>query len=250
MTTPTNDLDGQVAIVTGGAGGIGSAIVEILARNGARVVIADVNVEGARALAERLAAAGMATTPIAVDIASLDSVRRMVDDTLATHGRIDILVNNAALDAPAGLAWEIDQAQWDRVVDVNLTGQWRCTSAVLPHMIERRRGRIVFMSSMSRQVGDIEITPAYNAAKAGLVGLTVALSVHLQGFGIRVNAIAPGATGTTGTPMNDRQRVEAEVPFGLMGPWPVAEACLYLVRSSGDYLTGAVMNVSSGQVRG
>jgi NAD(P)-dependent dehydrogenase (short-subunit alcohol dehydrogenase family) len=175
----------------------------------------------------------------------------MVVTTLARHGRIDVLINNAALDAPPGLAWEVDEAHWRRVIDVNLSGQWWCTKAALPHMIERQDGRIIFMSSISARVGDPDITVAYNAAKAGLIGLTIGLSVHLERYRIRVNAIAPGFTGTTGTPMTDRQRAEIEAgAFGLMGPGPVADACLYLARPSGDFVTGSVLNVSAGRWRG
>jgi NAD(P)-dependent dehydrogenase (short-subunit alcohol dehydrogenase family) len=250
-STDCRELDGSVAVVTGGAGGIGRAVARALAADGASVVIADIDSAGAEREAERLRADGLAAEAIALDVARPGSARAMAREVIDRHGRIDILVNIAALDAPAGLAWEIDEDHWNRVIDVDLTGQWWCTRAVLPQMMEQRSGRIIFMSSVSARIGDIDITVAYSAAKAGLMGLTVALSVHLQQYGIRVNAIAPGATGTTGTPMTERQRLEAEAgPFGLMGPEPVADACLYLARRSGDHITGTVMNVSSGMWRG
>jgi NAD(P)-dependent dehydrogenase (short-subunit alcohol dehydrogenase family) len=245
------ELSGRIAIVTGGAGGIGSAIVETLARDGATVVAADIDGPAAKTLAERLRGVGLEVSASTTDIVDRDAVKQLVAGVLADHGRIDILVNNAAIDAPPGLAWEIDAAHWLRVIDTNLTAQWWCTAAVMPHMMKERSGRIIFMSSVSARAGDVDISVAYSAAKAGLIGLTIALSVHLDGYGIRVNAIAPGATGTTGTPMTDRQRLEAEAgPFGLMGAIPVADACLYLARSSGDHITGSVLNVSSGQWRG
>jgi NAD(P)-dependent dehydrogenase (short-subunit alcohol dehydrogenase family) len=245
------ELNGRTAIVTGAAGGIGSVIADRLASDGAAVVVADIDGDGAERIATRLRDRGRSAYAVRTDISDRSSVDDMVASTLERGRGIDILVNVAAIDAPAGLAWKIDEAHWRRVIDVNLSGQWWCTAAVLPTMMARRGGRIIYISSISARVGDRDISVAYSAAKAGLIGLTVALSVHLESFGIRVNAIAPGATGTTGTPMTDRQRAEAEAgPFGLMGPEPVADACLYLARSSGDHLTGTVLNVSSGQWRG
>jgi NAD(P)-dependent dehydrogenase (short-subunit alcohol dehydrogenase family) len=251
VTRQDGELAGRTAIVTGAAGGIGSVIADRLASDGAAVVIADIDAEGSERIATALRERGLAARAVRTDISDRSSVDGLVASTLATHHAIDILVNVAAIDAPPGLAWEIDEAHWRRVIDVNLSGQWWCTAAVLPTMMAHRTGRIIYISSISARVGDPDISVAYSAAKAGLIGLTVALSVHVQSFGIRVNAIAPGATGTTGTPMTDRQRAEAEAgPFGLMGAAPVAEACLYLARSSGDHVTGTVLNVSSGQWRG
>jgi NAD(P)-dependent dehydrogenase (short-subunit alcohol dehydrogenase family) len=175
----------------------------------------------------------------------------MIDACIARYGRVDVLVNNAGIDAPPGAAWEIDADHWRRVIDTNLSGAWWCTSAVLEHMRERGSGRIIFISSGSARIGDPVISVAYNASKAGLIGLTIALSVHVERFGILVNAIAPGYTGT-GQPLSRAERAayDAAHPLGIVGPGPIADACVYLASSSGDWISGAVLNVSGGWWRG
>ncbi|HET7928726.1 MAG TPA: SDR family NAD(P)-dependent oxidoreductase [Actinomycetota bacterium] len=244
-------LSGRVAVVTGAAQGIGRCIAESLAEDGASVVVADIQEHGARQVAEDLRARGSDAMSVAVDIGDPASAGSMIERTLERFGRVDILVNDAGIDAPFGAPWEIGEEHWRRVIDVNLSGQWWCTRAVVPHMMERRAGRIIFISSGSARIGQRDISVAYNASKAGLIGLTVGLSVHLEPFGILVNAIAPGPTGT-GQPMSEDERRahEREYPLGIVGPEPIAEACRYLVRSSGDWISGAVLNVSGGWWRG
>lgn len=244
-------LSGRVAVVTGAAQGIGRCIAESLAEDGASVVVADIQEHGAGEVAEDLRARGWDAMSVAVDIGDPASAGSMIERTLERFGRVDILVNDAGIDAPFGAAWEIGEEHWRRVIDVNLSGQWWCTRAVVPHMMERRAGRIIFISSGSARIGQRDISVAYNASKAGLIGLTVGLSVHLEPFGILVNAIAPGPTGT-GQPMSEDERRahEREYPLGIVGPEPIAEACRYLVRSSGDWISGAVLNVSGGWWRG
>jgi NAD(P)-dependent dehydrogenase (short-subunit alcohol dehydrogenase family) len=245
------ELAGRVALVTGAAQGIGRSIARFLARDGAAVMLADIQATLVAAEAEELTREGGAAAAVPVDIAEPASAQRMVDATLARFGRVDVLVNNAGIDAPPGRAWELPEAHWRQIIDVDLSGAWWCTRAVIPHMIERRGGRIIFISSTSARRGSPRISVAYNTAKAGLIGLTIALAVQLEPHGIRVNAIAPGATGT-GQPMTAEEirAYEAEYPLGLGGPEPVAHACLYLARGSGDWVSGAVLNVSGGRWRG
>lgn len=244
-------LSGKVAIVTGAAQGIGRCIAEFLARDGASVLLADIQDERAAEVAEALRAEGLDADSTLVDIRNVGSARAMVAHTLDRYGGIDVLINDAALDAPSGSAWSISEEHWREVIGTNLSGAWWCTQAVLPHMMDRRTGRIVFISSGSARIGQHEVSVAYNASKAGLVGLTVGLSVQLEPFNILVNAIAPGPTGT-GQPMSDEERnaYEWEFPLGIVGPEPVAHACLYLARESGDWISGAVLNVSGGWWRG
>jgi len=162
-----------------------------------------------------------------------------------------VLVNNAGLDAPPGEPWAISEEEWREVIETDLTGPWWCTRAALPYMMAQRGGRIIFISSGSARIGSADTTVAYNAAKAGLVGLTVGLSVYLEPYGILVNAIAPGPTGT-GTPMTAAEvaRHERDFPLGIGGPEPVAHACLYLAGAGGDWVSGSVLNVSGGWWRG
>jgi NAD(P)-dependent dehydrogenase (short-subunit alcohol dehydrogenase family) len=214
-------------------------------------VLADIQHARAREVAGSLQESGLEASSTYVDIREPTSAEDMVTHALARFGKIDVLVNNAGLDAPPGSAWSISEEHWREVIDTNLSGAWWCTRAVLPHMMERGAGRIIFISSGSARIGDSGITVAYNASKAALIGLTVGLSVHLEPFNILVNAIAPGYTGT-GEPMGEEEReaYDATHPLGIVGPEPVAHACLYLARESGDWITGAVQNVSGGWWRG
>jgi NAD(P)-dependent dehydrogenase (short-subunit alcohol dehydrogenase family) len=245
------ELEGQVAIVTGAAQGIGKCIAESLAEDGASVVLADIQHPKASEVAESIRVRGLEADATAVDVREPGSAEAMVEFALRRFGKVDLLVNDAGLDAPPGPAWEISEDHWRQIIDTNLSGAWWCSRAVLPHMKERTSGRIIFISSGSARIGEHDISVAYNASKAGLIGLTVGLSVHLEPFGILVNAVAPGPTGT-GQPMTERQRVAyaEQFPLGLGGPEPIANACLYLARGSGDWISGAVLNVSGGWVRG
>ena len=245
------ELDGKVALITGAAQGIGRCVAEFFAADGAAVMLADVQGDKVAEVAAHLVAEGHTADAVQTDVACVASTVEMVERTLARFRRVDILVNVAGIDAPPGSAWEIDEDHWREVIDVDLTGQWWSAQAVLPHMMERGSGRIIFISSGSARVGDHDISVAYNAAKAGLIGLTIGLSVQLESSGILVNAVAPGSTGT-GRPIDPETLATFtdELPLGVGGPEPVAHACLYLARSSGDWVSGTVMNVSGGWVRG
>ena len=245
------ELDGHVALITGAAQGIGRCAAEFFAADGAAVMLADIQGDKVGDVAAGLVAKDHTADAVQTDVSNPVSTAEMVERTLARFGRVDILVNVAGIDAPPGSAWEIDESHWRNVIDVDLTGQWWCAQAVLPHMMDRGSGRIIFISSGSARVGDRDISVAYNAAKAGLIGLTIGLSVQMESFGILVNAVAPGSTGT-GRPIDPEELAmfEDELPLGVGGPEPVAHACLYLARPSGDWVSGSVMNVSGGWVRG
>jgi len=244
-------LSDTVVVVTGAAQGIGESIATFFARAGAAVMIGDLQAEKARTVAEGLVADGHDVDATALDIRDPGSAGDLVERTVERFGTVDVLVNNAGLDAMPGEPWAVDEAHWRTVIDTDLSGAWWCTRAVLPLMKERGSGRIIFISSGSARIGEPEISVAYNAAKAGLIGLTIGLAAHLEPYGIRVNAVAPGYTGT-GTPMSreEIEAYEARYPLGLGGPEPVAHACLYLAGKSGDWVSGSVLNVSGGWWRG
>lgn len=240
-----------VVIVTGGGQGIGEAVGRDLAARGATVVLADIQVDRAKKVALSIVAEGGKASAVYVDVADKQAVDAMVEAVHGEHDRIDGLVNNGGLDAQPG-GWEIDEEHWKRLVDIDLSGQWWCTQAVIPHMVEQGGGRIVYVSSSSVYVGGADISVAYCAAKSGLIGLTVGLSSQLEKHDILVNCIMPGPTGTTGTPMNADEVPDyvQRHPLGFGGPQPVVDAIRFLLLPSGDWVSGTIMNVSGGRLRG
>jgi NAD(P)-dependent dehydrogenase (short-subunit alcohol dehydrogenase family) len=245
-------LRGSTALVTGAGRGIGAEIAARLVAAGARVMLADIDEAAAWSTNRRLADQGGEVGHTYVDISSPESAKDMVAATIERFGALDSLVNNAGIDAPPGTALHTEEADWKRIIDVNLSGAWWCIDATLPHMVERNSGRIVTISSLAARLGSERYSPAYAAAKAGLIGLTVGLAVQLEPHGILVNAITPGATGNTGTPMLSAEREELKriFPLGTGGPGPVADGVRYFLDSSGDWLSGVVLNISGGQLRG
>jgi len=244
-------LHGQVAVVTGGAQGIGLRIAEALAEHGATVIIGDLQTAKVAAVCRSLKRRGLAARGGFLDVSRPSQVVAFMDRTRLEFGRIDILINNAGIDAPAGVAWAEPDDHWRKIVDVDLSGSWWCTKAVLPTMINANRGRIVFISSAAARRGSMEISVAYNAAKAGLIGLTVGLATQVERHHVLVNAVAAGPTGVSGNPtLEEREDPHHVFPLGMGGTDPVANACLYLVGPGGDWISGTVMNVSGGVLKG
>jgi NAD(P)-dependent dehydrogenase (short-subunit alcohol dehydrogenase family) len=246
------DLADQIVVVTGGAQGIGRSIAEAVAMRGARVIIADIaSALGVAVAAEIVAKGGLAEFRT-LDITDPQACTTVAGEIMQSFGRVDALVNNAGLDGPRGRAWEIEEDAWRHVIEVDLNGPWWCTRAFLPHMIERRRGRIVFISSIAARIPGIAVSPAYATSKAGLIGLTVALSAQVEHFGVLVNAIMPGATGNTGypTPDTEKHAYLDRHPLGFGGTQPIADGVLYLLSSSGDWISGTALNISGGNFRG
>lgn len=242
----------RVALVTGAAQGIGKAIAESLALRGATVALADIDFDKVSQVSESIGNDGGKARAYHVDVADQATVADLVDAVTRDFGSVDALVNNGGLDAQPGRALEIDGPHWNRLIDIDLTGQWWCTQAVLPGMVEREYGRIIYVSSSSVYIGGQNISPAYCAAKSGLIGLTVALATQMEQHNILVNCLMPGPTGNTGTPM-DPSDVPAYLqnhPLGFGGPQPLVDATHYLLDSSGDWVSGAILNVSGGRLRG
>jgi 2-hydroxycyclohexanecarboxyl-CoA dehydrogenase len=243
-------LHGRVAFVTGGASGIGAATARRLAAEGARVVVADINVPGACAVADEVA--GFA---VACDVADVASVRRAIVEAERTVGLIDILVNNAGGDRLA-LFIDTDEAQWDQVLGVNLRGTLACTHAVLRGMQERGRGAIVNVASEAGRVGTVAGS-VYSASKAGVIGFTKAIARESARRGVRCNAVAPGpietpllqrtmeAAGELGTAL--KQRMIAATLMGRIGtPDEVAAVIAFLASDDAAYMTGETLAVSGG----
>jgi NAD(P)-dependent dehydrogenase (short-subunit alcohol dehydrogenase family) len=237
----------RAIVITGAAQGIGECVAKTLSSRGANLLLADIQEEKVRGVSDSLDCRSTR-----VDIADPASVRTMIDHAIEYYGRIDALVNVAGIDAPYVDALDVDEAHWRRIIDVDLNGPWWCTSAVLPHMIKQGGGRIVTISSVAAVCAAPTISPAYSAAKAGLIGMVVGLSANVEKYGVLVNAIMPGFLGTTGTPTPDDEaaRYMEDFPLGMGGPQPVADAVKYLLDDSGRWISGVVMNVSGGLVRG
>ncbi|WP_164758023.1 SDR family oxidoreductase [Mesorhizobium sp. M7D.F.Ca.US.004.01.2.1] len=247
----TGKLKGQVVLVTGAVGGIGRSVSQALANAEMSIVAIDKDSEGLASLAKDLGVPANQLVTFTCDITDQPMVDAVVEAAVEKLGRIDALVHCAGLDAPAGFAWNEPANHWLKILDVNLNGAWWLTRAVLPKMIARGGGRIILVSSVAARSPTGRASVAYNAAKAGINGLTIGLSAQVEQYGILVNAIAPGPTGT-GTAMtaSELETYLSAYPLGEGGPAPVANACLYLLGDGGDWISGAILNVSGGRYRG
>jgi 3-oxoacyl-[acyl-carrier protein] reductase len=244
------ELKGQVAIVTGGAQGIGRAIAEVLVEAGADVAVTDVNIERARATAGELAQEGRRVTAIAADVRDGEQVAAMVTQVQTELGRVDVLVNNAGITRD-GLLLRMKEEDWDLVLDINLKGAFHCSKAVLPIMTRQRRGRIVNIASIIGVMGNAG-QANYAASKAALIGFTKSVAREYGSRGITVNAVAPGFIDTAMT-----QSLSEEVRQGLMKQIPlvrlgsardVAHAVGFLVSERAAYITGHVLHVNGGML--
>ncbi len=243
-------LEGKIALVTGGASGIGAATARRLAAEGARVAIGDVNEQGARAVAGELDGFGCM-----LDVASAASVRAAVDEVVGALGAIDVLINNAGTDRFAFFV-NTDETLWDLVLGVNLRGVIAVTHAVLPSMQERRGGAIVNVASEAGRVGS-QGSAVYSAAKAGVIGFTKAIALEAARYRVRSNAVAPGPIETpllNAAPVQlgelgerlKRGMVNATA-LGRSGePEEVAAAIAFLASDEASYVTGQTLNVSGG----
>ena len=238
-------LDSRVAVVTGGAQGLGLAIAELFVEHGAKVVLGDVNMAGAEMAAKRLGSA----IAVRADVTSEADVTALVDAACSEFGGIDVMVNNAGITRDASLK-NMTLEDFRLVVDVHLQGCWLGTKVAGLVMKRQRRGSIINMSSISGKVGMFGQTN-YSAAKAGIVGLTKAAAKELAGAGVRVNAIQPGLIRTAMTeamPAEVYAAKEAEVPMRRAGePADVAGAALFLASDLSSYVTGVVLEVSGGR---
>jgi 3-oxoacyl-[acyl-carrier protein] reductase len=242
-------LEGRVAIVTGGARGIGRAIVEQLARLGASVVIADMLVDLAEKSAEEIhQLSGRKIIAIQVNVTDGKSATELVERTLSEFGKVDILVNNAGITRDT-LIMRMDESDWDAVLDVNLKGVFNCAKAVVRPMMKQRYGRIVNISSVSGQAGQAGQTN-YSASKAGVIGFTKALAREVASRQITVNAVAPGFIPTALTnelPEELKNSILSATPVGRMGkPEEVAAAVAFLASEEAAYINGQVLAVDGG----
>jgi 3-oxoacyl-[acyl-carrier protein] reductase len=241
-------LDGRVALVTGGARGIGKAIARGLAREGADVAVTDVDRDGAEEAARDIAGEGKRTWALAGDVSSFEAAREMVGKVAAEAGGVDLLINNAGITRD-NLLMRMKEPDWDAVIAVNLKGAFNFCKAAVPGMVKRRWGRIVNMSSVVGAMGNAGQVN-YSASKAGLIGLTKSLAREVAARNVTVNAVAPGFIDTAMTqalPEKVREALLVQIPAGRLGEVEdVVAATLFLVSPGSAYITGQVLHVNGG----
>ena len=243
-------LKDKVAIVTGAASGIGQAIAVEFAKEGADVCVTDVNLDGAKQVAEEIRRLGRKATALQVDVTKLSDIDKMVASTIDNHGKIDILVNNAGVYIKASIL-ELTEAAWDTMLDVMLKGTFFCTQRVLPQMLKQGKGKVINLGSTWGQTGFFDAS-AYCAAKGGVINLTRQMALDLAPKKINVNALGPGTTDTPliRADLEDPEKARLyldRLPIGRVArPEEIAWAAVYLASDEADFVTGHTLFVDGG----
>lgn len=244
------DLSGKNALVTGGAAGIGRECARLLAENGARVAVCDLNLDGARETVAPLDG-GLA---VRCDVSSPEEVARMGEAVRDAFGGVDILVNNAGIISFKRGIKGITIEEWDQVLNINLRGPFLVCREFVDGMKERRSGKIINFSSMAARVGGIEVGIHYAVSKSGLFAFTKTLAKEMGPYGVNVNTVAPGFTDTApvAAQLAGREaQFTAPIPLGRLGrPMDTAGVVLFLASPLADYLTGQVIDINGGQYMG
>lgn len=250
---PIFDLSARTAIVTGAGGGLGAACAEAMAEAGADVVLVDIDQAGLGKTAQVIESLGRRALPVLCDIADESAVDAMVAQAVAAFGSIEILVNNAGIGDPEPLQiHQYPTEQWNKVVSINLNGQFFCARAVLKHMVPAKRGKIINIASMWGLAGPSSIfpLPAYAATKGAIVNLTREMALQYAPLGITVNAICPGFYRTNLGPFDDPEFVKAITDFTPMGriaePQEIKGTAIYLASAASDFVTGLMLVADGG----
>lgn len=242
-------LKGKVSIVTGASRGIGRAIAETMAKEGAGVALVDIDTGPLKKAASKIGKGGGTAIAIQADVSDPDAVERMVSEVIHHFGAVDILVNNAGIIL-RGVFTDLARKDWERVLSVNLGGTFNCCKAVVPHMIEQGGGKIVNVSSIAGKIGDITASPAYGTSKGAINTFTKSLARQLAQYGINVNAVAPHAIETDMSAQwseDKRREVISSIPLKRLGkPEEVAAVVVFLATEGAGFITGEVININGG----
>ncbi|MDD5060044.1 MAG: 3-oxoacyl-[acyl-carrier-protein] reductase [Candidatus Omnitrophica bacterium] len=243
-------LIGKVALITGGARGIGQAIAMTFAKEGADIVVADVNLEIAQKTASEIEALGRKAMALEMDVTSYEKVEEGINKILDKMGKVDILVNNAGITKD-NLLLRMSLADWDAVINVNLKGTFNCIKAVTRPMIKQRSGKIISIASIIGLMGNPG-QANYAASKAGIIALTKTVAKELASRNINANAVAPGFIQTEMTaklPEDIKKKMMEAIPLAKLGtPQDVANVCLFLASEESSYITGQTITVDGGMV--
>jgi 3-oxoacyl-[acyl-carrier protein] reductase len=243
-------LKDKVALVTGGARGIGAAIAMNFAREGADIVVADVNLEIAQKTASDIEALGRKALALEMDVTDFAKVEEGINKILDKFGKVDILVNNAGITKD-NLILRMSQAEWDAVINVNLKGTFNCIKAVSKPMVKQRSGKIISIASIIGLMGNFG-QANYAASKAGIIALTKTVAKELASRNINANAVAPGfiQTDMTAKLSEDvKKKMMEAIPLSKLGtPEDVANVCLFLASEESNYITGQTITVDGGMV--
>ncbi|MCX5990729.1 MAG: SDR family oxidoreductase [Chloroflexi bacterium] len=246
-------LEGRTALATGGASGIGQATALAFAREGAKVVIADVNVDGGNATLRMVREIGGEAIFVRTDVRRADEVEALVNEVVKTYGRLDCAFNNAGIIGKPTSAVECTEENWDKVISTNLKGVFLCMKYEIPYMIRQGHGAIVNTASVAGLIG-VQRNAAYVASKHGIAGLTKAAAIDYARSGIRINAVCPGFIRTAmlglleAKPEREARCVSME-PIGRLGrPEEVAEAVVWMCSDAASFVTGHLMAVDGGLV--
>lgn len=249
-------LENKVALVTGGSSGIGRASALLFAREGAKVVVADINIDGGEETVKMIGKTSGESIFVRTDVTSATQVEALVNKSVETYGRLDCAHNNAGVEeSPARTTADCDEKDWDRITGINLKGVWLCMKYEIPQMLRQGSGAIVNTSSIFGLVG-LAKRPAYAASKHGVIGITKVAALDYASAGIRINAVCPGVIDT---PMVKRlwanspgtKQQTTNQPTGRLGTAEeVAEAVVWLCSDAASYVTGYSMSVDGGWAAG